>query len=200
MDADQFILSQFPLNPVPPSGKLVRLPGCREFQQRYLVAKDGVWREITASWIRALYPVLQQDKLRLPYGSLTREIKLLVEKDRILRMIRGFTETALQYRDQEIQQNFSLDQDGDISGGDIFFGTDDSVDYRRDRSHTNFFLDIHSHGLTDPFFSSIDNRDDRDEVKVAVVVGNLGGEPQYGMRVCLGYGIFIGGEQCIPVD
>ena len=57
-------------------------------------------------------------------------------------------------------------------------------------ANESLVLDLHSHGHGPAYFSSTDDEDDRNEVKIAGVVGNVNGELSWKFRLCLA-GIFI---------
>jgi len=55
--------------------------------------------------------------------------------------------------------------------------------------HEHLAVDLHSHGHGKAFFSPTDNKDDRFEVKLAIVFGNLDDEtPSIKCRLCTGGG------------
>jgi len=52
-------------------------------------------------------------------------------------------------------------------------------------------MDLHSHGLTEAFFSRTDNKDDRGATKIAGVIGNLDKpEATASFRLCAN-GVFV---------
>ena len=56
---------------------------------------------------------------------------------------------------------------------------------------SHMVIDLHSHGLLGAFFSSTDNFDDRSEVKIAGVIGNLNKpEVTTSFRLCAN-GVFV---------
>ena len=55
----------------------------------------------------------------------------------------------------------------------------------------HMIMDLHSHGLTEAFFSRTDNKDDRGATKIAGVIGNLDKpEATASFRLCAN-GVFV---------
>lgn len=75
----------------------------------------------------------------------------------------------------------------------LAIGTPASLTYERPPSlpHYEPCIDLHSHGVTPAFFSGTDDADDRHDVKIAIVVGNLDQRvPTIYARLCV-MGIFL---------
>jgi PRTRC genetic system protein A len=52
-------------------------------------------------------------------------------------------------------------------------------------AHEHLAVDIHSHGCMGAFFSATDDDDDRGELKLSIVIGNLDAdEASMRMRLC----------------
>ena len=71
---DDFILKSFPLLAAPSNGQL-QAPG--QTGTRYLVARDGLWREVDLPWVKARHHIAVSS-VPLPYGALRAEVVLHV--------------------------------------------------------------------------------------------------------------------------
>ena len=72
MNMDEAIKATFPLMAAPTQGSV---PPASASGTRYLVASDGVWRELTLPWVRFRHQ-LAAAAMRLPYGELEPMIEI----------------------------------------------------------------------------------------------------------------------------
>ncbi|MDK9702417.1 MAG: PRTRC system protein A [Sulfuritalea sp.] len=161
---------------------------------RFLSAADGLWIEAYRPWVYIRQPLALQKTVAMPYGRVTREIDLSFGK-----IPRGlFDEFAVLAREHlpnecaacivwSEHNGFELRPLGSIKALHGF------VKYERpivaDGEH--LIIDLHSHGLYPAFFSGRDDRDDRGEVKITGVLGNLDQETySLEVRLCV-QGLFI---------
>jgi len=189
---------------VPLYGELAPLdaPG-----HRFLSASDGLWIEINRPWMTLIWPVATQTDFPAPYGKLEKKIDLAFGKvptDLINQFISD-AEIAfpnefgawLVWDDQAKQLRYHAMQTIAAGPGHLEAKRPDLAE------HESLAVNLHSHGIYPAYFSSEDNFDDRDEVKIAGVFGSFGGKPltsayrnyTSAFRICTG-GKFISlGEQ-----
>ncbi len=202
MDLSSFMAAQFPVQPLYLGSTLEPLPEPAAdslFAHRFILAADGVWRQIRTPWLSALYPICTSEK-RLPFAPLVQEIRIILSLPQIFDIVAGFARIAGHYQDHEVHQDLFIDHRGSITPGPLDHGDKSHIEYRRNSPPGALFLDLHSHGILHSYFSSTDDRDDQNDLKVAVVVGDLQqSNPTFHIRTCLQYGIFLGGTQCYTV-
>jgi PRTRC genetic system protein A len=143
---------------------------------RYLVGSSGLWIEANWPWMRARFlahpfltggpalygdpePLLELPRLR---PSLFQEFLALARESAPNEMA-GW----ILYRPEDGAQRLVIPAQ---------VATPDTVDYQRPETGDGEFAvwDIHSHGDHPAFFSSRDNGDDLSDVKIALVVGQVG--------------------------
>ena len=186
MNMDMAIQAAFPLLAVPRCGDVSPAASCGT---RYLVASDGIWREITLPWIRVRHHIAAA-ALQLPYGSMQQLVD--VRCGGIPReVIREFVSHAREACPQE------------VAGVFLWHEPTDTWRYQQRKAtssgtaHVNFeevrpldgehlVIDVHSHGRHPAFFSSEDNADDAGAMKFSLVLGNLDNvHPTSSMRLCM---------------
>jgi PRTRC genetic system protein A len=159
---------------------------------RYLLANNGLWREIRTPWLHAtVHDLPAPANAPLPYGPLAPILSLQLPKDAIQTAISSFLSLARQDSAYEARQDFRLSSPDALEPG-RFEGSRscDTVTHAYDDwIRGEWLLDIHSHGHDHAFFSSTDNKDDRHDIKLAVVVGRVQqAVPEIVARLCLGQG------------
>jgi len=173
----------------------VMVPKFSEFSKleqagsRFCIASDGLWLEVKRAWLDLCVPLALQDKVLMPYGQLKQSMQFNFGKlpnDFLVK----FLKEAREVLPNEHAAWFIWSEDT----GEIRYETLeaesaslDAITYRcpvlKDGDH--LIADIHSHGHSRAFFSEEDNHDDRSEVKIAIVVGNVGSDqPTMEMRLC----------------
>jgi len=198
----EFMSQQFPVVPVYLGATLDPLPEPTQdslFHHRFLVASNGIWRQVRTPWLEATYPVCTNDEVQLPFQELTKNVSILFDQATLFGLVAEFAKLAMENLDHEIHQDLFMDHQGNISKGPLDHGGKAYIEYRRSSPKGALFLDLHSHGRIPSYFSKTDDRDDANDLKIAAVVGNFPDQPIFHIRTCLEYGIFIGGNQCYTV-
>lgn len=176
------------------------LPPIGKSGHRYLVATDGLWLEVKRPWLHARVPIaplpLDADNVHsMPFGSLERHVQYSIRDEDLAELQERFLVDAAAAMPNEFAAWGVYD---DLTG-DLHYSPCIAVEagaggitFHRPTLGLNehFAIDLHSHGALDAFFSATDDHDDRGEVKVAMVAGNLDKEPTWAMRLCL-LGVFI---------
>lgn len=158
---------------------------------RFLAAHDGLWLEIKRPWLHAVLPVALQQQVAMPYGWVKRNVTIQCGQIPT-RITDSFTRDA------------AITPDIEIAGGGIWNEATLSWRYERfeateaDANHIRYqrpilaenehlILDMHSHGRSSAFFSSTDDKDDKGEVKMAMVFGHDSdtGEIEMRLRLCI---------------
>ena len=145
---------------------------------RFLAASDGLWLETRREWLHIVWPLAQQASVAMPYGSLEPSLKFAFDYlpgD----LFRRFINDARKALPNEFAAWLTWDSHTveftyrpltTISAGPVHLELERPV--LGECEH--LVIDIHSHAHERAFFSSEDNRDDRGEVKLSVVIGTLG--------------------------
>jgi PRTRC genetic system protein A len=184
---DALTLANVPLLAVPRFGELLPITT----SHRLLMAGNGVWLELKREWLH-VRTRLATVKVAVPYGDIpSGMLELAPATADITASIRAFTQDAKQYAPLEHAALLVFNR---ITGKtslcevDITRRTEGRCDYVIPPLGEDECLigDIHSHGHTRAFFSSRDDRDDADSVKLAIVVGDLNRDaPSVTGRLCL---------------
>lgn len=167
------------------------LPG-----RRLVMAENGTWLETRREWLYSRLQVGQPCPVPLPYGQVTEALRFSFGKlPRAI--IAQFIEHAREQLPNEcaarVIWNSHTSQWTLKRRDDVISVSPGHVNMHLpplgEREH--LIMDLHSHGITEAFFSRTDNKDDRGEVKISGVVGNLeGGEVTTAFRLCLA-GVFV---------
>lgn len=146
--------------------------------RRFLSASDGLWLEVRTDWLHVTWPLTQQSRVAMPYGSLEKKVDFLYSSLPVDLISRFYAEAREVFPSEcaawliwnTQSRNFSYRPLRSINSG---VG---HLRYERPMLAENECLvcDIHSHGPIPALFSSEDDRDDRGEVKIAAVIGGLG--------------------------
>lgn len=183
---DQVVQAAFPVVSAPRFSSLEAAvkPGAR-----HIVARDGLWREVTLPWIRSIHPIAACD-VPLPYGALHAEIELLcgpIPRDLRKKFVQDAyaaspTEMAAAMIWNQATGGWRYAARESLSAGHAF------VNYKEVSLEEGEFLvlDLHSHGQFDAHFSKKDDADDAGSMKFSGVIGDLNkGTPTTVMRLNL---------------
>jgi PRTRC genetic system protein A len=152
---------------------------------RYVLASDGVYREISTCWMvrRKLH-----GPCRLPYGDLQESLTFLMEAPP-LELWKEFLAQARQALPNECAGLMIWNQTSQqwrLEMRIAHLASKVRIDYieaRLDDDEVGV-VDIHSHGVLRAGFSQRDNRDDMGGIKVAAVVGRVDQpSPEFVMRL-----------------
>lgn len=162
---------------------------------RLLMAANGVWLEISRAWLYVRVPVAKPPIIPVPYGDVTEEMRFGFGK--LPRaMVAQFIEQArarcpnecaawVVWNSQTNEWRLMMLEETSVGPGHV------NVNLPALEDGEHMVLDLHSHGLTEAFFSRTDNKDDRGEVKIAGVIGNLDKpEVTASFRLCAN-GVFV---------
>ncbi|TSK07781.1 MAG: PRTRC system protein A [Geobacter sp.] len=162
---------------------------------RFLSACDGLWVEIRRPWLHMIWPVATQTAFPNPYGTVEKKVELAFGKiptDLIARFAADAREAFpnecgawLIWDDQKKQLRYHA-MPSLVANGSYLEAQRPDLE-----EHESLAVNLHSHGRHFAGFSSTDNRDDRNEVKIAGVIGSLHTDsPTAAFRICTG-GEFI---------
>jgi PRTRC genetic system protein A len=183
---DEAVLKAFPLVPASTAG---RQPPASGFGTRYLVGRDGVYREITLPWIH-VRQLIARSALPLPYGAVADVVEFRCGPIPI-GVVREFVADARQALPLEVAGVFLWSEADDgwrYARRDAIFASSAHVEYTEVRLNEgeHIVVDVHSHGLHPAFFSGEDDADDAGAMKVSLVLGNLDKDrPTSKMRLCM---------------
>ena len=183
---DEATLTTFPWVAVPPRGNL---PPAWAGAIRYLVAKSGLWQEISLPWIRVVRPFTGPGESPLPYGELQPVIDLRCGP-LPMGLVREFIAGAREAAPLECAAAlvWSDESSWRLAWREAKSAGSGHIDYNEvtlaDAEH--LVVDMHSHGHYEAYFSLEDNMDDRGSMKFSLVVGNFNGNaPTSAMRLCM---------------
>lgn len=148
---------------------------------RFLAAADGLWLEVRRPWLRLVWPLCCQAEVKMPYGELEPSMEFSFDKVPE-EFFRRFIKDAEDAHPIECSAWLVWNEEREwleYRKLRTIAGTSASLNVERPPllPHEHLAVDIHSHGGDIPaFFSPEDDRDDRGEVKIGVVVGNVNSE------------------------
>jgi PRTRC genetic system protein A len=156
---------------------------------RYVLARQGLFREITSSWMTCRHPI-SVSGLELPFGSTTSTFELKcspppreVWKDFVLQARTDLpNESAAQLVWNEVSDTWRCAMRGSSHASP---GRIDYLNPALDDDEVAV-IDIHSHGHGRAFFSSTDDNDDRGNFKLSAVFGRVGTKPELLLRLVMG--------------
>ena len=181
---DDFILKSFPLLSAPSNGQL---QAGEQTGTRYLVARDGLWREVVLPWVTALHRIAISS-VPLPYGALRAEVILhvsVVPKD----LLQAFWNAAREALPNEMAAALVWNEQTDRWRFEVrtpLHASPGLVHYKEIAlaQHEHMVVDLHSHGTIPAFFSAQDDADDAGSMKISGVIGSLHAkEPTYQFRM-----------------
>jgi PRTRC genetic system protein A len=173
MSMESTIQGMFPTVIMPLEGMLepATKPGTR-----YVVARDGLWREVMLPWVTVIHKIAHSDFV-LPYGAA--EETVVVKCGPIPSELRNkFVQDAKAAMPNEMAAAViwnSNDHSWRYEKREHTMATAAHVEYREVQLGDGEFLvlDLHSHGTFSAFFSQEDDRDDLGSMKFSGVIGNL---------------------------
>ncbi|MFC6281190.1 PRTRC system protein A [Polaromonas aquatica] len=143
---------------------------------RYVVARDGLWREVMLPWVTVLHKIAHSDFM-LPYGPAKDTVALKCGP--IPSELRSkFVQDAKAAMPNEMAAAVvwnSNDHSWRYEKRENMQATADLVEYHEVQLGDGEYLvlDLHSHGTFSAFFSQKDDQDDMGSMKFSGVIGNL---------------------------
>jgi len=163
---------------------------------RFLSASDGLWLELRRAWLYLRLPIARQNRVAMPYGSLEPVIEF------VFGTLSGkLVDQFLLESREKLPNEHAAWITWNEENGNVELHTLEAINARPDLIHfhrpalddcEHLVLDLHSHGRLPAFFSrETDDIDDRGEVKIAGVVGNIDTpQPTTAFRLCV-LGMFL---------
>ena len=198
---DEALFASCPTRPVPRYGTHSALV---DIGHRLLVAADGLWLELRRPWLHLVWPLLQGVPVAIPYGRLQAEMAFAFSCIDTTLLERFVDESREHYpsehaawmvwNEQTLALEYRVLHTTARNTGAIAFHRPALC------AHEHLCVDIHSHGQHPAFFSDQDDQDDRGEIKLAVVIGEVtSARPSVALRLCAA-GLFIDLEpSCLGV-
>ena len=162
---------------------------------RILMAANGVWLEVCRAWLYARVLVAKPSIIPVPYGQVNEVMRFGFGK--LPRaMVAQFIEQArarcpnecaawVVWNQRTNEWRLMMLEETSVGPGHV------NVNLPTLEEDEHMVMDLHSHGLTDAFFSRTDNKDDRGATKIAGVIGNLDKpEATASFRLCAN-GVFV---------
>lgn len=182
---------------------VVMVPRFGEFEpmthagHRFLAAADGLWIEAVRQWLYVRAPIAASE-VAMPFGQVSAREEYTFHAADIQRVLQRFMADARAALPNECAAWGVWDESASrlrYTPLKAIDATPGSVKFHRPGLGDGLHLavDLHSHGATSAFFSGTDDADDAGEVKLSIVIGDLGqDEPSIAMRLCV-LGLFIDG-------
>jgi len=162
---------------------------------RILMASNGVWLEVCRAWMYARILIAPALRVPVPYGIVSEAMrfgfgklpKAMVAQFIEQARVRSPNECAawIVWNQRTDAWKLMMLQETSVGPGHVVVNLPslESDEYR--------VMDLHSHGLERAFFSRTDNKDDKGDVKIAGVIGNLD-QPEVtaSFRLCAN-GVFL---------
>jgi PRTRC genetic system protein A len=186
MDLDELLQSAVPVVMVPKHKPFEELAG---LGHRFLATSDGLWLEVRRRWGYFRTSLVKQSKVAMPYGEVSEAAQLSFGAVPI-ELLKQFEDRAKSRFPNECASWVIWDE---VSGAFTLINLNEfeagpaRVVFERPRlhEHQHLIVDLHSHGAFSAFFSTDDDQDDKGEVKLAGVIGDVGGTPSWKFRMCL---------------
>ena len=142
---------------------------------RILNAKDGMWIEARRPGIYSRQQIAIQNHVAMPYGTVAPALE--TRFSHLGNTLRQFIEVA---RNNQNEIGMVLVWNDVTNALESHFleavsSSPSHILYKRPSldEGKHVVVDIHSHGRHPAFFSRTDNKDDRGDLKIAIVVGNV---------------------------
>lgn len=171
---DVALQSVMPTVMVPRYSKLEELdtPG-----NRLLMAANGVWLEVCRAWLYVRVLAAPSARIPVPYGYVSEVMRFSFGK-LPKAMVAQFIELArarcpnecaawVVWNQRTDAWKLMMLEETSVGLGHV------SVNLPTLGEDEHMVMDLHSHGMTEAFFSRTDNKDDRGATKIAGVIGNL---------------------------
>ncbi len=144
---------------------------------RILMAANGVWLEVCRAWLYARVLVAKPSIIPVPYGQVSEVMRFGFGK-LPKTMVAQFIEQArarcpnecaawVVWNQRTNEWRLMMLEETSVGPGHV------NVNLPTLEEDEHMVMDLHSHGLTEAFFSRTDNKDDRGATKIAGVIGNL---------------------------
>ena len=144
---------------------------------RLLMAANGVWLEVCRAWLYARVLVAKPSIIPVPYGQVSEVMRFGFGK-LPMAMVAQFIEQArarcpnecaawVVWNQRTNEWRLMMLEETSVGPGHV------NVNLPTLEEDEHMVMDLHSHGLTEAFFSRTDNKDDRGATKIAGVIGNL---------------------------
>lgn len=184
---DDVLRTAFPLLAVPADG---RVPPASSHGTRYLVARDGLYRDLQLPWLRATLRVAGGLLQPTPYGELRPGIELLCGAlpRQQLQEFKSLALAALPDETTAVIAWNAATRTWRLVPRRVLQASSARVVYEEAEleDSESLVVDIHSHGLLPAGFSAEDDRDDRGAMKIAAVLGEVHtGAPRLQARLVL---------------
>lgn len=162
---------------------------------RILMAANGVWLEVCRAWLYARVLVAKPSIIPVPYGYVSEVMRIGFGK-LPKAMVAQFIEQArarcpnecaawVVWNQRTNEWRLMMLEETSVGPGHV------NVNLPTLEEDEHMVMDLHSHGLTEAFFSRTDNKDDRGATKIAGVIGNLDKpEATASFRLCAN-GVFV---------
>jgi PRTRC genetic system protein A len=156
---------------------------------RILMARDGLWVEARRHGIYTRQKIARQTAVALPYGAVAEVLE--TEFSFLGVVLRDFVQMARDALPNEIAMALVWNATTrDLQRRPLVALSQSMGHIKYERPEVSedehVVLDMHSHGDAPAFFSRTDNADDRGDVKIAVVIGNVNAiNPTVVARLCV---------------
>lgn len=174
-NVDKAIAEVFPLVPAP---KMEPLDARVGSGTRFIVGSNGLAREVMLPFLRVVHMVTAfGPHLNLPYGAVEPVAEMWFEG--IPReLIREFKQAAVDALPNEVAGAFIWDEcsnDFRFAKRETITANGGYVSYREVKPGPgeHLVVDVHSHAAHPAFFSSTDDKDDKDSMRFSLVLGNV---------------------------
>ena len=157
---------------------------------RFLAAANGEWLEVRRAWLYARAQINRPSVVSKPYGDLSDVFEWTMPA-LPSSLIHEFIELAEKALPNEAAGWITWDEHTGqfrFRPVGVLSASRSAIHFDRPRLEDgeHLVVDIHSHGEGRAFFSSIDNIDDKGEVKISLVIGGVGTEEANAVcRLCL---------------
>lgn len=155
---------------------------------RFIVAQNGMWLELVRPWVRVVTKISEAAAIKLPAGTASEVLEF--PRKIPLGLLNDFVHRAKAQAHLEQAAFMTLDPEGAWSIVDVGIISNGAghIKYRCPRlpAEHEMAIDLHSHALYPAMFSSDDDEDDNEMVKISIVIGNCDRDtPTIATRLCV---------------
>ena len=148
---------------------------------RYVMAANGVWREVKLPWLDVCHRIAQPD-LPLPYGDVAGRLRVVCAPIP-MELMRRFAADAKRAMPYEMAAALIWSEATDTwryQEREPLQQSEAYVQYAEAKlaPGEHLVVDLHSHGFFPAFFSATDDQDDAGSMRFSGVIGNLDQEKQ----------------------